>query len=365
MKKTVFFLFATVFSFILNFWVAKAENINIKENYLKSSYNMLSQEQLETVFYKYGRETIYPIRILLERFVQDSEEGRIDFDGRIAVTSEGGMWVFKNGYFYDSIPEDDGFFFEKDEVMNDTYTFIGKDYYYPLQIITATRVSKWIKDPIKRELSNANSFYGILEFNKDKVINELDLEQYIQGIGESAKWTHPEKMKMQAILARSYAYFYMFSWFKKFKEADYILTDNPRNSQKYMGYNVGNGKNWQDAVKATKGVILIDELDELFIAPYSTCTLQQKDWTFRRKTLSEAGWSEEKIEKDWKTLLKFWHNVLKPVEDSIGACREKQSGGHWVGLSGNGAEYLASMQAKTAMEIITHYYNNVKSKVIY
>lgn len=365
MKKTLFFLLVSIFGLLFNFWIAKAENVKIQENYLKSSYNMLSQEQLDGVFYNYNRNKIVPIRILLERFVQDSENGKIDFDWRIAVTSDGGMWVFKNWYFYDSISEDDYFLFTKEEIANNTYTLIWKNFRYPLNIVTASRVSKWIKDPIQRELSNANSFYGILEFNKDKVINELDLEQYIQGIWESASWTHPEKMKMQSILARSYAYFYMFSGFKKFKDVDYILTDNPRNSQKYMWYNVGNGQKWQEAVKETKGLILTDELDELFIAPYSTCTLLQKDWTFRRKTLQEAGWSEEKMIKEGKIIFKFWHNVLKPVEDTIGACKEKQNGGHGVWLSWNGAEYLASKEGKKAMDIITHYYNNVKSKVIY
>jgi hypothetical protein len=66
-------------------------------------------------------------------------------------------------------------------------------------------------------------------------------------------------MKAQAILARSYAYFYMYSGFKKFKDVDYILTDNPSNSQKYVGAGVTNGDAWQNAVKTTIGEILVDK----------------------------------------------------------------------------------------------------------
>jgi hypothetical protein len=43
----------------------------------------------------------------------------------------------------------------------------------------------------------------------------------------------------------------MYSGFKKFKDANYILTDSPANSQKYMGAGVTNGDNWQKASKET------------------------------------------------------------------------------------------------------------------
>lgn len=329
--------------------VAKVNsNISLTHTYLHSSFDLLPQKDLNSLFAGYTT-TIYPIRVKLERFMQDIQGKYFDDNDTVKVVSDGGFYIFRNGKrIWETIPIEE-YSFNK----NDTITFIAKDIYKPIAISTAHRKT------------GGNSFRGVLEFKNGTIINELDIEQYIRGIGESASWTAPEKMKAQAILARSYAYFYMYSGFKKFKDVDYILTDNPANSQKYVGASVTNGDAWQNAVKTTIGEILVDKKWELFIAPYSTCSFKQEDGKVRRKTLSEARWGEKKIVVDWKTKLKFGNEVLQPVDDSFGECKEKQSGGHGVGLSGNGAEYMASKLGKKFDEIIKYYYKGVEIKNIF
>ena len=347
----------------------KTKNITFKNTYLKSSYSLLTQEEVNNHFTGYTT-VIYPIRVKLERFLQDVE-GQITEQGKIRLVSSGGMYIYRNGERISETKNNEEYSFLQEEVNTNKYTFIAKNIYNPIEILTAKRFPKYLTDEKKQKENNANKFRGILEFfyNENSksvdIINELDIEQYIRGIGESASWTAFEKMKMQSILARSYAYFYMYSGFKKFKDADYILTDSPANSQKYMGVGVTNGENWQKATKETIGEILVDKNGDLFIAPYSTCSYKQADGKVRRKTLSEAGWSEEKLTIDGVVKLKFGKDVLQPVDDTFGECKEKQSGGHGVGLSGNGAEHMASKLGKKALEIIQYYYQGVSIKNIF
>lgn len=347
----------------------KTKNITFKNTYLKSSYSLLTQEEVNNHFTGYTT-VIYPIRVKLERFLQDVE-GQITEQGKIRLVSSGGMYIYRNRERISETKSNEEYSFLQEEVNTNKYTFIAKNIYNPIEILTAKRFPKYLTDEKKQKENNANKFRGILEFvyNENSksvdIINELDIEQYIRGIGESASWTAFEKMKMQSILARSYAYFYMYSGFKKFKDADYILTDSPANSQKYMGAGVTNGENWQKAAKETIGEILVDKNWDLFIAPYSTCSYKQADGKVRRKTLSEAGWSEEKLTIDGVVKLKFGKDVLQPVDDSFGECKEKQSGGHGVGLSGNGAEHMASKLGKKALEIIQYYYQGVSIKNIF
>ena len=347
----------------------KTKNITFKNTYLKSSYSLLTQEEVNNHFTGYTT-VIYPIRVKLERFLQDVE-GQITEQGKIRLVSSGGMYIYRNGERISETKNNEEYSFLQEEVNTNKYTFIAKNIYNPIEILTAKRFPKYLTDEKKQKENNANKFRGILEFVYNEttksvdIINELDIEQYIRGIGESASWTAFEKMKMQSILARSYVYFYMYSGFKKFKDADYILTDSPANSQKYMGAGVTHGENWQKASKETMGEILVDKNGDLFIAPYSTCSYKQADGKVRRKTLSEAGWSEEKLTIDGVVKLKFGKDVLQPVDDTFGECREKQSGGHGVGLSGNGAEHMASKLGKKALEIIQYYYQGVSIKNIF
>ena len=347
----------------------KTKNITFKNTYLKSSYSLLTQEEVNNHFTGYTT-VIYPIRVKLERFLQDVE-GQITEQGKIRLVSSGGMYIYRNGERISETKNNEEYSFLQEEVNTNKYTFIAKNIYNPIEILTAKRFPKYLTDEKKQKENNANKFRGILEFVYNEttksvdIINELDIEQYIRGIGESASWTAFEKMKMQSILARSYAYFYMYSGFKKFKDADYILTDSPANSQKYMGAGVTNGENWQKASKETIGEILVDKNGDLFIAPYSTCSYKQADGKVRRKTLSEAGWSEEKLTIDGVVKLKFGKDVLQPVDDTFGECKEKQSGGHGVWLSGNGAEHMASKLGKKALEIIQYYYQGVSIKNIF
>ena len=85
-------------------------------------------------------------------------------------------------------------------------------------------------------ITNDNLFRGSLEIRdvdgEMVAINELELEDYMRGIAEQSNSEPTEKVKAIAILARSYAVYYM-TLDEKFPGMPYHLEDDPDTSQKY------------------------------------------------------------------------------------------------------------------------------------
>ena len=109
-------------------------NIALTHTYLPSSFDLLNQKELNSVFSDYTT-TIYPIRVKLERFMQDIQGKYFDDNNTVKVISDGGFYIFKNGVkIGETIPIEE-YTFDK----NDTITLIAKDIYKPLIISTAQR----------------------------------------------------------------------------------------------------------------------------------------------------------------------------------------------------------------------------------
>lgn len=184
-------------------------------------------------------------------------------------------------------------------------------------------------------------FRGLLEIQKvDKrltLINELPLEDYVQGVAEEPNDAPYEKIKAIAILARSYAQFYMTKA-QKFPGKPYHLDDDPRNSQKYLGYSFE--KRAPNVVKATKdtGGKVVTYQGVLVKPPY----FSQSDG-YTRSGEEVFGW------KDTPYL------VSVPDPD----CAGRELRGHGVGLSGCGAEAKAK-RGESVEAIIKYYYQGVE-----
>ena len=208
-------------------------------------------------------------------------------------------------------------------------------------------IQNWERIPAwdtKRQY-NDNQFRGrmhvVADGNDLVFINELPLEQYMHGIAEVPEANHQEKKKALAVLARTYALFYMGD-IRKFPGKPYDGSDNPAEFQKYLGYSYElRSPQFSDAVEDTKGVVVTYN-GELIKTPYFN---QSDGWT---KSAEEVwGWTHTPY--------------LIAVEDPL--CSEKVQKGHGVGLSGCGAEEAAKL-GHDYETIIQYYYQGIEMEKI-
>jgi len=191
---------------------------------------------------------------------------------------------------------------------------------------------------------NDNRFRNIMEVRvvdgRTTYINELALEDYLRGLAEVSNSSHTEKQKTIAILARTYARFYMSDVNRKFPGLPYDGSDDPAIFQRYLGYGVeSRSPNFVSAVNDTKDVVVTFN-DKLIKTPYFT----QSDGKTRS---AEEVWG-------WKDT-----PYLQSVPDPHCAGLERK--GHGVGLSGCGSDAMAK-EGKKYDEIIKYYYQGVDIK---
>ncbi len=209
-----------------------------------------------------------------------------------------------------------------------------------IEIVTMEKRPGW-----NQEL-NDNKFRGVLEVrpvnSEAAFINELLLEDYLKGLAEVSNDALYEKQKTIAILARTYARFYMSDENRKFPGRPYDGSDDPAIFQRYLGYGYEvRSPNFVTAVAATKNKVVTYN-GELVKTPY----FNQSDG----RTLSAEevfGWTHTPY--------------LQSVPDPY--CEGVIRRGHGVGLSGLGAEGMAKA-GKNYEEIIKYYYHGVEIKQI-
>jgi len=207
---------------------------------------------------------------------------------------------------------------------------------------TILAVKNWDHSPAWNRNLNDNQYRGVLEVRIDDgqiiIINELPLEKYLQGIAEVSNNDPFEKQKVLAVLARTYAKFYLEPENRKFPNKPYDASDDPDIFQKYLGYGYElRSPNFVKAVQATSGEVVTYK-DDLVKTPY----------------FSQSDGRTRSAQEVWG-----WNNTpyLQSVEDPY--CIGLEMKGHGVGLSGFGAEKAAE-NGKTYREIIDYYYQGVK-----
>lgn len=189
---------------------------------------------------------------------------------------------------------------------------------------------------------NDNQFRGTLEIRMvDEaavIINELPLESYLMGMAEETNSTPEEKLKTMAILARSYAYYYL-TQDEKFPGMPYDGEDDPNTFQKYLGYGYElRHPNVVQAAQATEGMVVVYK-GKVIKTPY----FSQSDGVKTKSAKEVWGWTNTPY--------------LVSVPDTY--CESTTFAGHGVGLSGCGAKALAEL-GWTFEEIIKYYYTGVE-----
>ncbi len=216
----------------------------------------------------------------------------------------------------------------------------------PLKSDNILTIKSWSRPPAWNPKLNDNQFRGALELrvvnNEAAYINELPMEDYLKGIAEVSNSAPFEKQKAMAVLARTYARFYMQDENRKFPGLPYDGNDDPAVFQKYLGY--GYEKRSPDFIGAV--AITEDEVvtykGELIKTPY----FSQSDG--RTRSAQEVwGWTSTPY--------------LQSVDDPF--CKGLQMKGHGVGLSGCGAQKAAE-NGKRYDEIIKYYYQGVEIEEI-
>lgn len=191
---------------------------------------------------------------------------------------------------------------------------------------------------------NDNSFRGTLEVRAiDEnliLINELEMEDYLKGIGEESNSAPMEKIKTILVLARTYATHYTTGNIK-FPGFPYDLEDDPNTSQKYLGYGFETrAPNVVKAVEETEGKVVTYN-GKVVITPY----FSSSDGVATKSAKEVWGWTNT----PW----------LVSVPDTQCEDANGKFAGHGVGLSGCGAEALAE-EGKTFEQIIKTYYTGVE-----
>lgn len=209
-----------------------------------------------------------------------------------------------------------------------------------IEIISMERRPEWNKS------LNDNQFRGIMELRPDGdqiiFINELPLEDYMKGLAEVSNNTPEEKQKAIAVLARTYARFYMQESERKFPGKPYDGSDDPAIFQRYLGYGVEKrSPNFVKAVETTKDQVVTYN-GKLVKTPYFN---QSNGRTLSAKEV--WGWTHTPY--------------LQSVDDPY--CKGLTQNGHGVGMSGCGAEGMAKA-GKSYEEIIKYYYNGVAIETI-
>jgi peptidoglycan hydrolase-like amidase len=216
--------------------------------------------------------------------------------------------------------------------------------------------------------SQYNKFRGTFEFRytpatkKVWLINELPMEQYVSGLGETGNSGPTEFLKTMAVAARSYALFHNL---RKTKHADEFYDINATTDQVYLGYGYElKVPNLVAAVVATRGVVMTHPTPVTakntvgaIVAAYSSCT------DGRTRSIKEV----------WNLDIEYFPYLIS-VPDPTGICTTPPypasyitggGGNHMVGMSAYGAVKYARDQAKTFDWILSYYYTGITLKQVY
>lgn len=193
--------------------------------------------------------------------------------------------------------------------------------------------------------SNDNQFRGNLDIkyssatNKLWAINDLNMELYLRGIGETSSSSPMEHLKVMSVAARTYARYHKDNDDKY--PNDPIDCDNSTNCQVYKGYRLETRHpNLTTAVNATTNqAVKYSGDNQLIVAAYSH--------GYAPTTLSS--------EEVWGTARPYLVRVSDPYGATDLACGV--SGNHCVGLSASGSIGYAN-HSWTWQNILTHYYTD-------
>jgi hypothetical protein len=214
-----------------------------------------------------------------------------------------------------------------------------------------------------------NQFRGTLELRfasatgKVWLIEEVPIEQYVAGLGESGDSGPTEFLKTMSVAARTYVLFHHLEQ-RKHASENYDLKSTS-SDQVYYGYSYEKKMpNFGAAVLATRGIVAthpaaVTTNDQIgtIVTAYSSCS------DGRTRSFSEV-WNGDPT----------WFPYLVSVPDAIGKCTTPPypasyltggGGNHMVGMSAFGAVKYARDQGKTYDWILKNYYTGITLQQVY
>ncbi len=194
---------------------------------------------------------------------------------------------------------------------------------------------------------NYNRFRGIIEIRKCDgcnelwAINELRVEDYLKGLGETSGEGPEEYVKALGIAARTYVIYHKVITGGRSESKDFDITNTP-NDQIYRGYEIEIVRERMASIFAkTKGIIVTDSDAE---KPVSTIYFSDSDG--RTRSAKEA-WGTNRFPHLQKSVQDPYHQANRCV-------------GHCVGMSAQGAYGFAKARDWTFQKILSYYYQGIK-----
>lgn len=190
-----------------------------------------------------------------------------------------------------------------------------------------------------------NSFRNILELRynsaKDRtwLINELPMEQYLYGLGETSEASPYEFKKALITIARTFA---LYQWERATKHAsEYFHMNAYADDQVYRGYEYEmNNSSIRKAAEETRGITVNYE-GRTAITPY-----------FSRSDGRTRDWNEV-----WRGDVPWIKSVPTPCD----AANHRKLWGHGIGMSATEALCMAN-DGKKWDEIVHYFYQNIDLK---
>jgi len=272
-------------------------------------------------------------------------------DGNPVITANGPFEVYVGGKSFLELESGDEVEVRYSEgnyqMVSNAQTWVDDDYpqFIAKNSTTILKIENYENHPSWNASLNDNQFRDTLEIRYDSdeskliAINELSMKYYLRGVGESTESEPVEKQKAMAVIARTYAQYYIEKD-QKFPGKPYQANDDPDVFQKYLGYGYEiRAPHWVEAVTNTQGrVVTYNGI--LVKTPYFSST----DGTATKSAQEVWGWTDTPY--------------LVSVPDPL--CTTSTSfSGHGVGLSGCGATAAANA-GKTYVEILKYYYTGVE-----
>lgn len=194
---------------------------------------------------------------------------------------------------------------------------------------------------------NYNRFRGIIEVRKCTgcnevwAINELRVEDYLKGLGETSGEGPEEYVKALGIAARTYVLYHKIITGGRSESKDFDIGNTP-NDQIYRGYEIEIVRERMASIfKKTRGIIVTDsDADK----PVSTIYFSDSDG--RTRSAKEA-WNTSRFPHLQKSVTDPYHQASQCV-------------GHCVGMSAQGAYGFAKARDWTFQQILSYYYQGVK-----
>lgn len=192
---------------------------------------------------------------------------------------------------------------------------------------------RWTISIKKQEVKNTKW----KQFSKFAIINNLPFNDYLKWIVETNDGESVEKNKVMAMISKSYALFYLKNIHPNIPIwSDYTAVDSPDVFQKYVwaGAEITLKKRTKALVATQNSIITFNGY--IPILPYFNCS----PW-FTYSAQEKRGRTDTPY-----------------LISNLDAAKCKDFAGHWVGMSGKGAEYRAT-KWWTYIQILQYYYPGI------